>query len=281
MHIVFQQADVNILSKSFDLDESLRQEIFEIKDDYAVGPLLNIYSEEAIANRKEWWLKVLSGGDYSGSVDTGNVNDAKTFQEISSQLQSNEEENMWIWVASNKHDVSGYYWLISQLKSYVGRVYVLHLNNLPFINEKGNIFYPENLYEIPPKEFLKAKKLARQVTASEFEIDPDEWAKLCNENKMIRISEGAKKLSQHNEDFYDKYLLDFITTDWQKASKVIYQFLGKSKQTTGDAYLLWRLKQLIENNTIDAQGEIKNMKDFEVKKKVAAGGEGERAGNEG
>ena len=42
MHIVFQQEDVNTLSKSFELDESLRSEIFEIKDDYAAGPLKNI-----------------------------------------------------------------------------------------------------------------------------------------------------------------------------------------------------------------------------------------------
>ena len=157
---------------------------------------------------------------------------------------------------------------MSQLKEFVGRVYVLSLNNLPFINDKGNIFYPENLFEIPPREFLKAKKLARLITPSEFEIDPDEWLKICDENKMVRILEGAKKLSQHDEDFFDKYLLEFITPDWQKANKVIHQFLNKSKHTTGDAYMLWRLKELIRDDKIDAQGEIKALKDFEVKKKA-------------
>jgi len=271
MHIVFQQADINILSKSFDLDESLRSEIIPIKDDFAVGPLKNIYSDEGIEERKQWWRNVLAGGDYDGHVDTNEVNDPKAVEEITEKLKSNEEETVWIWVAPNKHDVSGYYWLMSQLKDFGGRIYVLSLNNLPFINEKGNIFYPENLYDIPPREFLKAKKLARPLTTSEFEIDPDEWAKICNENKMVRILEGAKKLSQHDDNYFDKYLLEFITADWQKANKVIHQFLNKSKQTTGDAYLLWRLKELIANGAIDAQGEIKNMKDFEVKKKVNEG----------
>jgi hypothetical protein len=49
---------------------------------------------------------------------------------------------------------------------------------------------------------------------------------------------------------------------------VIHQFLNKSKHTTGDAYTLWRLKELIANDKIDAQGEIKNMKELEVKKKT-------------
>jgi Protein of unknown function/Domain of unknown function (DUF1835) len=270
MHIVFQQEDINTLSKSFDLDESLRDEIIQIKDDFAVGPLNNIYTAEGIEERKNWWRKVLTGGDYGHLADASDIDDPATVETIISRLKNNEEENVWIWVAPNKHDVSGYYWLMTQLKDFVGRIYVLSLNNLPFINDKGNIFYPQNLFEIPPREFLKAKKLARPITSSEFEIDPDEWMKICSENKMVRILEGAKKLSQHEETFFDKFLLEFITPDWQKASKVINQFLNKSKHITGDAYLLWRLKELIAAEIIDAQGEIKNMKDFEVKQKVSA-----------
>jgi hypothetical protein len=272
MHIVFQQEDINTLTKSFELDETLRDEIFEIKDDFAVGPLKDIYTEKGIEERKQWWRNVLAGGDYNGHVDTNEVNDPKTVVEIKEKLRANEEEKVWIWVAPNKHDVSGYYWLMAQLSEFVGRVYVISLNNLPFINDKGNIFYPVDLHEIPPREFLKAKKLARPITTSEFEIDPDEWAKICNENKMVRILEGAKKLSQHNEDYFDKYILEFITPDWQKANKVINQFLNKSKQITGDAYMLWRLKELISSGKIDAQGEIRNMKEFEVKEKAKVDG---------
>jgi hypothetical protein len=268
MHIVFQQEDVKTLSKAFELDESLQSQIFEIKDDFAVGPLQNIYSDEGIENRKEWWRKVLSGGDLNGHVDTRQVNDQATVDNIKQQLGENENENVWIWVAPNKHDVCGYYWLMTQLKRFEGRVYVLMLNNLPFINEKGTIFYPQNLYEIPPREFLKAKKLARQITKSEFEIDPDEWEKIANENKMVRILEGAKKLSQHDVDFFDKFIVEYITPDWQKAGKVINQVLSKAKQVTGDAFLLWRIKELVAAGDIDSQGELKNMKDFEIKKKV-------------
>jgi hypothetical protein len=268
MHIVFQQEDVKTLSKTFELDESLRSEIFEIKDDFAVGPLKNIYSEEGIETSKDWWRTVLGGNEAAVSVESGIVNDPKTVSEIKEKLRNNEHETVWIWVAPNKHDVCGYYWLMSQLKEFEGRVYILMLNNLPFINDKGSIFYPENLSEIPPREFLKAKKLARQITASEFEIDPDEWIKICNENKMVRILEGAKKLSQRDADFFDQYIMEFTTPDWQKAAKVIHQVLSKAKQTTGDAYLLWRIKELIAADKIDAQGELKNMKDFEIKKKA-------------
>ncbi|MES1161212.1 MAG: DUF1835 domain-containing protein [Bacteroidota bacterium] len=271
IHIVFQRPDTEVLKKSFELDATLQGDIIQIEDDFAVGPLKDIFTTEGWEARREWWRTVLAGGDYDGRVDSGEVvNDRDSVAALIGRLRNEPEEFVWIWAAQNKHDVSGYYWLMSQLKNFQGRIFILYLNNLPFINEKGNIFYPVNLSEIPAREFLKARKLARPITLSEFEIDPDEWSKLCNEGKGVRILEGGKKLAQYDYSYYDEELKKFITGDWIKVNKLINQFLSKSKQSTGDAYLLWRLKQLIASGEIEAQGELKGMKDFEVKGKGAS-----------
>ena len=269
IHIVFNEPDVPVLQKAIELDETLTGDIVQIKDDYAVGPVKDIFSAEGIATRTSWWREVLAGTDLAATVDNGSVNDNKTLEELKERLNNNADEVLWIWAAQNKHDVSGYYWLMSQLKDCFGRVFILYLNNLPFFNEKGNIFYPNWLSEIPAKEFLKAKKLAREITLSEFEVDPDEWIKVCNEDKGVRLLEGGKKLVQEGYDFYDADLKKFITTDWQKASKIIHQHLTKTKHTTGDAYLLWRLKLLINNGDYDVQGKMGNMKEFEIKLKTS------------
>jgi hypothetical protein len=268
IHIVFNEADVAILQQAIELDETLQGEVLLVRDDYAVGPIKDSYTEEGIEARKNWWREVLSGGDGDGGVDKGIVDDNKLVAELIEKLNADEEEKVWIWAAQNKHDVCGYYWLMSQLKAYQGRIYMLYLNNLPFINEKGQIFYPQWISEIQPKEMLKAKRLARPITTSEFEVDPDEWTKLSNEEKEVRLLEGGKKLIQKDVNFYDSELKTFITGDWQKASKIIHTFLNKAKHTTGDLFLLWRLKQLIATDVYDVQGNVKNMKDFEVKKKA-------------
>lgn len=262
IHVVFQRSDAEVLAKAILLDESLQGKIITFNDDYAVGPLLNIHTPEGLQLRKDWWKMVFSVGSYYGSFE--DVKDESTILEL---LDSTDNEEIWIWAAQNKHDVSGYYWLISQLPTLQGRVYILYLNNLPFINEKGQIFYPANLFEIQPKEFLKAKKLARIVTPSEFEVDSDEWMKICNENKGVRILDGGKKLIHYDYDHYDAELLRYITADWQKVSKVLQQFYSKSKNTTGDAYILWRIQILFANEQIDIQGKPGNMKEYEVKLK--------------
>ncbi|MEP7254633.1 MAG: DUF3658 domain-containing protein [Ferruginibacter sp.] len=265
IHIVFQEADIAALEKSFELDETLKADIIQIKDDYAVGPLMDIYSTDGIEARKQWQRDVLVGGDYDGHVDSGIVDDNKAVEDLKDRLNNNPDESIWIWAAQNKHDVCSYYWLMSQLKDYQGRIFILYLNNLPFLNEKGNLFYPDNLFDIPAKEFVKAKKLAREITLSEFEVDPDEWTKICNENKGIRLLEGGKKLVQEDYDFYDNELKKLITGDWQKASKIIHTHLTKAKHTTGDAYLLWRLKTMIAMDMFDVQGTVGKMKEFEIK----------------
>jgi len=266
-HILFNEQDISVLQQAIELDDSLTGDILLIRDDYAVGPLANIYEQEGIEARKAWWKYVLSGGDYEAMLEKNIVDDQSVVNQIVSYLDADKEAGVWIWMAQNKHDVCGYYWLMSQLKNYQGRIYVVFLNNLPFINDKGLIFYPEWISQILPKELLKAKRLARLITPSEFEVDPDEWTRIANNEHTVRILEGGKKLSLHPEKFYDSDLKKYITDDWQKAGKIIHQYLQKNKHTTGDAFLLWRLKELMQSDLYDVQGVVKNMKDFEVKKK--------------
>ena len=265
IHIVFEQANVEALAKSFELDATLVGDIIEIKDDFAVGPLIDIYDSYGYQQRRNWWKEILEfSPHHQEQLDI--VDDKLTVYNLIKQLDEDADLQVWIWMGQNQHDVCSYYWLMSQLKNYQGRIQVLYLNNLPFINEKGGIFYPTHLFEIQAKEFIKAKKLARPITLSEFEVDPDEWKKICNDNALVRILEGGKKLSSKDERYYDKDILSVITTEFQKLSKVIHNALGKMKIQTGDVFLVWRIKQLVEEGKLTAQGDwTKGWKDLEVK----------------
>lgn len=262
IHIVFNEPDVPVLKAAQELDETLQGDIIVVKDDYAVGPLQQLYVGEGIQARKEWWNEVISGTDLANAEEWS---DYQTMANLVGTMRRDENEVIWIWAAQNHHDVAGYFFTLHYLKEFQGRVYILYLNNLPFINEKGLIFYPDWLSQIPPKEFLKAKKLNRPITMSEFEIDPDEWTKLCSEDKYVRILEGGKKLAQYDVDYYDEDLMKFITKDFQKANRVIQQLFNKTKIKTGDIFLLWRLKEMARAGKIESQGELKNFKDFDVR----------------
>ena len=239
-----------------------------IRDDFAVGPLGTIYETEGYQRRRDWWKTLVDASPYNTEGLMHLADDRLTAHHLKKFLDDTEDSQLWIWAGQNAHDVCGYYWLITQLKEYSGRICILYLNNLPFINEKGGIFYPAYLHQIQPKEFLKAKKLCRKVMPSEFEVDSDEWMKLCAEENGVRVLEGGKKLVGKGYDYFDKDILTTVGTDLQKGHKAMHQILAKMKVKTGDVYLLWRMRQLQELEELDLQGDpAKGWKEFEVKLK--------------
>jgi hypothetical protein len=266
IHIVFQEADVEVLQKAMELDESLEGDVFQIKDEWGVGPLKDLDSEEGWNARLDYWRGMLTGSPY-GEKLVGSFDDRETVKAIKAKLDEEPALEAWIWLGQNQHDVTGYYWLMPQLREYQGRVMILYLNNLPFINEKGQLFYPWGIHDILPREAVKAKKLARPITLSEYEVDPDEWKKIAEESAPVRILEGGKKIVGKDETFYDPEILKNLTAEWQKASRVLMNTLNRMKIKTGDLFLMYRMKQLISEGKIDVLGDVsKSWKEFDVRK---------------
>lgn len=265
IHIVFNESEIELMKQVIELDETLAGEVVQIRDDYAVGPLAAIDTPEGWQARTDWWMELIKHSHYSKN-EINEVDDKETISQLKAKLDENPEEELWIWMAQNQHDVCGYYRMIPEFSEYQGRVMILYMNNLPFINDKGQIFYPSWLHEIQPSEFIKAKKLARPVTLSEFEIDPDEWKKLCDENATVRILEGGKKIIGNDETFYDTEILKNLTPEWQKAWRLVGNTLHRMKIKTGDVFIEWRIKQLINEGKIEVTGDLeKSWKDFDVK----------------
>ncbi len=252
-HIVFNEADIAVLQQAIALDASLAGEVIQIKDDFSVGPIIDIYESDGYRMRRDWWQDVLQHSPYQDQLNL--VDDKMTVHQLMKQLQEDRKLEVWLWMGQNTHDVCGYYWLMGQLKDFQGRIFVLYLNNLPFINEKGGIFYPNYLHQILPKEFLKAKKLARPITLSEFETDPDEWKRLGSENGGIRLLEGGKKIVSKFATLYDKELTDLISEDSQKLPKLLSHIATKTAIRLSDVFIVWRYRQLAAFGKVSIQGD--------------------------
>ena len=83
---------------------------------------------------------------------------------------------------------------------------------------------------------------------------------------MVRILEGGKKIASQDEKFYDQEIMKNLTSEWQKAWRVLSNTLHRMKIKTGDLFLMWRMKHLINEGRIEALGDIsKGWKEFDVK----------------
>ena len=73
LHIVFQQDDVQLLKEAIKLDETLQGEVFEIKDEWGVGPLKDLDTDEGWTARQNWWREMLVGSPYGEKLDSSSI----------------------------------------------------------------------------------------------------------------------------------------------------------------------------------------------------------------
>jgi hypothetical protein len=70
IHIVFNASEVNLLKNVIKLDEGLAGNVLQIKDDFAVGPLIDIETEEGWNSRGNWWRELLTNSPYESDPQT-------------------------------------------------------------------------------------------------------------------------------------------------------------------------------------------------------------------
>lgn len=266
-HIIVGDEAAKPLSEAILTGAGEEETVIVLKDILHVGPLMKEEGQKFSEMRSAFWQEVVPQ-----SKDPIVVDDLERLLQVSNEMYKSETPKVWFWMAPSPADTTAYYWLLFYLRKHRERFFVVNVGGLPFLDPNGKLFYPKNISEIPAKELLKARRLARVVTPSEMEIDTDEWEKIKNENAAIRTYEGGKKIAHREASYYDQQLISFCSQQFQKASKIIRQAMSKFSMPTGDLYLGWRLRQLAASSVLTSQGDgNKQLNEWDVK--LAGGNE--------
>lgn len=252
IHIIIGAKATEALQIAMQSSEALAGTIVSLNDDLHLG---NLLSEDKNFNqtRKDFWAKISdTNTDDNQSLDT------EAIMKVSTELSNKEDAVAKFWLAPKASDVCAYFFTLHFLKKHVGKVQIININGLPFLNEENKLFYPTDFSELTIKEFTKALKLARTISPAEWEIDGDEWFRLLNENAALRILKGGKKIESVAADYYDEEILKYCNGQLQKGQKIVNQVLNKAKLPLNEPYIIWRLKELAANQfLIEEKGEWK------------------------
>lgn len=259
IHIIVGEEGAQKLGEAFLLDENLQGEVLVLQDKLDIGSLQIEEEKNHDDARNEVWKKI-------SMFHENTIQDRNQLKLLIAKALR-EEEPVCMWLAPNASDVCAYYWLLPYFKAYPEVLHTINIIGLPFLNEKGQLFYPSHFGQIPAKEFLKTKRLLKEVTLSEYEVDGDEWKRLQDDDEVLRLYDGGKKVSSKPAHHFDILIKNSITTEFQKGSKVVNETLKKINHSFHPAYIEWRLRELITDESITYQGDTnKTSKDFEVKK---------------
>jgi hypothetical protein len=260
IHIIAGDEAAKNLEAAFLLDENLRGDVLILKDMLGIGPIELDAEMNHDDVRTECW-KIMS----PNQIDHTSQDQHNVLQLIEKAVA--EEEPVCFWMAPCVTDVCAYFWLLPYFKKQADMLHMINIIGLPFLNEKGQLFYPKNFSEVVPTEFLKTKRLLKKVTVAEYEVEGDEWTKLQTESTWVRVYEGGKKIVSKELTYYDSLLSTSLTTEFQKGTKVVNEAMKKCTQTLTSVFLEWRLRELVTSQAVAINGDVeKAVKDFEVKK---------------
>jgi hypothetical protein len=237
-------------------------EVVVMKDVLNVGPIKRPDGMSFSELRSQFWNAVLPLDKEPIIVD-----DLERLLRTLNELSKHEGHEVWVWVAPLPADMCTYFLVLRYAAKYLGRIKVVNIAGLPFLDKAGKLFFPKSLAELPEKEVSKAQKLARTVYAAELETDGTEWERLVGEDGGIRVLEGVRTITSKLANLYDSQLFTLCTDAYQKASKVVHAAMQQFNMPVGDLVLGWRLRLMVQDGNLQMQGDInKGLKDFEVKR---------------
>ncbi len=257
IHILVGHDAAKNLEAAFALDENLRGEIVVLRDTLGIGEILTSPELPHDELRTACWQTIVPGF-------AERLNEEETVKQLIEKART-DEEPVCFWLSPCVSDVCAYYWLLNYFKPFPDLLHTINIIGLPFLNEKGQLFYPVNFSQVPPKEFTKTKRLLKEVTPAEYELEGEEWRRLQGENAWVRTYEGGKKIVSRDIQYFDSLIKSSLGNETLKANKVVNDTLKKMTQTVSHMFIEYRLRQLITQGIFIAKGNPEGaLKDVEL-----------------
>lgn len=259
-HLVTGAGAAQAIAAAVAATPAMAGEVWTLYESLQAGPLARAMNQSLDDTRAAWWKELLPADK---EPPTGAQ---ALLLQISNALNKSPDAVVWIWMAPHPADISAYYFALSQLEKHRGRIYLIQIAGLPFLDENQKLFFPKSFAGLSVREIAKCQKLVRLVTPSEWELDLDTWKQLSEAPAGIRVAEGGKKLVSKSYDFYDAALLGLCTGAFQKAARIVQQAISRNEIALPEYFLAWRLKTLAAAGQLFLQGDAgKSLRDYEVK----------------
>lgn len=247
---------------------------FSMNDYYAIGPLGDLTNKADLHRRHLWLLEKL----YLSEHESYAVQGMDELLQLNNMLSSiDEDTRIIIWYANNAHEKTGLLYAMHLLRNRLGPIYLIETSALYqelFNNSEvqhdvlrtGEIFSEKLLamwqhcVNTEPLSLEKRKHMEQ------------EWVDLAVQPGLLRLMKDGK-IQSVPEDAIDEYIMqkarELTLTrqpgEFIKAARVIGEVLGHLEQAVGDAFIEYRVRQLIIQGRLEMEGNPHAMRFYSVR----------------
>ena len=232
------------------IEKNFHDEVLVVSEDLSFGPIGEIDLEKGRQNRAKWLLDMYNNLSY----DMGE-NNKDNFNRLHEKIMSiNSKDSVLIWHGPNAKDQVALRYLVACLKTK--SIYEVNIKDL------------RSFGECPPEDFGKLRTHRCEIKEDRLQVLKCEWKYLRNSKSNLRVYEDCK-LKIVNEDYFDNYLLENCSYNFDRAPRIIGQTMGRTDHLMNDVFLDYRLRHLIQNQVVSMSGELATMRDYSAKLKAS------------
>ena len=157
-------------------------------------------------------------------------------------------------------------WLLDYLKDRIIDWYIVDLSMVgeDFLVKGKPVV---NLAMYAPEQLSDLYKGNQPMHSEDRSCFSQIWKRLSNENSFYRIMEKEEsEIISVDENYFDQYILSFITNEFQVTKFIIGQILRDGSHNISDTTIEWNIRKLIDIGILEFEGKLSTMDVYAVRK---------------
>lgn len=243
-HIIFGPSAAGSLRYIIN-EKGLNQDVLSIDDDLSYGPLHSL--EE----------RIKFGAELINSIAPDDEEFTSYFESAVSSWPTPENFTgckVILWHCENAPEQLMLQMVANQLQDF-DELYEVALDNKISLARGTGEYTPEKLGSFIGTEAKISPERKRELVTS--------WKHSVQQKGTLRIWENESVVTV-DEVYYDNLLLQNCTEEFLNAARIVGEALGTTAQLLSDTWLNYRLLELVKMHTIQAKGNLKQLRSFEV-----------------
>ncbi|WP_017691653.1 DUF1835 domain-containing protein [Paenibacillus sp. PAMC 26794] len=275
IHITFGESPLGSLKMGMStLPDQEKRSFFSMDDNYAVGPLGDLTRRADLQRRHLWLTERMCLNDRQAY----GLHELESLFDLKATIQSfDSKTSIIIWYANNAHENTGLLYAMHLLRSSENPIYLIETSGLyqQLFNR------PDVQYDVlHTGEILSEKLLVMWHVCSEQEplskqerlqLEQD-WLELSVQPGLLRMMENGV-IRSLPEDALDEYIMQKVrelTPNWEqgtyiRAARIVGEVIGTSSQHISDAFVEYRLRQLVLQGQLEMDGKPLAMRYYSVR----------------
>lgn len=241
------------------INEKQNHTVLVFRDDLSFGPLMKLDSKEGIERRCVWLEDMYK--QVGIPLNKGILEE--DYHDFHQSLMSiDRDQEITIWHGPNARDQVALRYILTLIQT--DEIYNINIDGVDVSECAGSPQYAKAIAMCQPELFGRFINARRK-------IDPSTLCYMRNEWELLQKSESKLRILDHSglqiveEDYFDRCVISNCSYSYEKAARIVGRTLGMSSHLLNDAFIDYRLRNLVRNEKVCMSGKLEAMRDYCVK----------------